>query len=416
MTFTLFPLFAVRIMALADVVMPTMKEETLWVAPPPPPPSPEPQEARDFEDDCLDFCSLSSPSSEPHHMSDMTSHCGALGSSLYDCLDQRLPSPFSNIPSSPTLSPRVANEDQPAINAMGSSSIESFHVLHHQGSSSIESFHVLHHQGSSSIESSLVLHHQGSSSIESSLVLSCPSATSSSSTNLDLLSSGYSESCERKPLELPPQQRKRKVSTKRKNTDNLGGMDSGLEASQESGTGGGGGDAEWVVIDMQPSHPIALKKACPELAQSSGSIFSHMLASASSHWGRGSPSSGPSPVVSLPVLPSTADSCVQMECEYHTESMDSATTMDIDDVGRTGPGIPSETYQFRSDVQPHVNGWTQSGVRTLAPPQRDQTRCHSSGDMYVTGGGQTINGFLYHDHLNSSTIPNIFMAHFSKSL
>ena len=199
---------------------------------------------------------------------------------------------------------------------------------------------------------------------------------------------------------------------KRKNIDDFGGMDSGLEVSQESsvGGGGGGGDAEWVVIDVQPSHPIALKKACPEAPQSGGSLFRNMFSSASSHWGRGSSSTDPSVLAS----PHATDGFMQMECEYCTESMDCATTMDVDSTARTAPGVTTETYRFCNNVQPHTNGWQHSGTRTLVPPPRDQPRCHSSGEMYKSGVEPTMNGF--HNHLNGSSIPSMFLAHFSKSL
>lgn len=387
-----------RSMALADVFVPALQvlpnEEALWVAtqppPPPPPPSPEPQ-IRELDEDSLEFCRLPSPLRVHHlHMEENTPQYpetsfapqygspGDLTSSQYSVHQQLCPtSPLSS-------SPHTTNS-RDAVYAM---------------------------------ETSL----QGSSSVENSLVLSYPSATSSSSTNLDLVSSGYEEFCEGKSLQVdlvPQQQRRRKVSMKRKNTDDFGGMDSGLEASQESSTGvggGGGGDAEWVVIDVQPSHPIAFKKACPEAPQMGGNRFRHMLASASSHWVRASAHSDHASSSLLAPRRGTNE-CMQMDCEYRTESMDPATTMDVDDTVRNDWSSVTETYPLRNDVVPHASGWSLgSGMRSLAPP-RDQPRCHSSGEMYVTGGGAPIvNGFLYHEHLTSSSISTMFQAHFSKSL
>lgn len=204
---------------------------------------------------------------------------------------------------------------------------------------------------------------------------------------------------------------------KRKNTDDFGGMDSGLEASQESISGvvggGGGGDADWVVIDVQPSHPIAFKKACPEAHQMGGNRLCHMLTSASSRWARASDHTSSS----LLTPQRGTEECTQMECEYRNESMDPATTMDVDDI-RNDRGAVVETYPFCNDVVPHLSGLSLGcGTKSLAPPQRDQPRCHSSGGMYMPGGGAPImTGFLWHEQLTSSSISSMFQAHFSKSL
>lgn len=381
-------------MALADVFVPAIppvlstNEESRWVAPPPPPPSPEPQ-IREFEDEGLDCCRLPPPLDHHLYTQDKApcSRSLCLDNVSYPQYSAHYQQPFSTLSSPLSSSPHAAScGDIPPV--------------------------------TSAIESSL--HSGGSSSVENSLVLSYPSASSSSSTNLDLLSSGYEESCEGRSFDVPPQQRKRKVSMKRKNTSDFGGMDSGLEASQESSAGGGGGDTDWVVIDVQPSHPAALKKVCPEAPPLANNLFHHhRLLSLSSHPMRDSAHLDTLVSSSAALCHRVTDETMQMECEYRTESMDPATSMDVDDVLRTVPNaVAASSHPFCNYVPPHLGGWQHAGggMRSLLLPQRDQPRCHSSGEMYATGGGPPINSFLYNEHMTCSSISNMFQAHFSKSL